>query len=79
MLDLDGSVGGKEEKQTRVGKQSEKEGVATTIAMRVGNLVSFLQAAGFRRFPQPADPHNITLYKRRSFNNPLENYEARNY
>ena len=37
-------------KANRVGKQSEKEGVATTIAMRVGNLVSFLQAAGFRRF-----------------------------
>ena len=49
-LDLDGSVGGKEEKKSRVGKQTEKEGVATTIAMRVGNLVSFLQAAGFRRF-----------------------------
>ena len=35
-------------KANRVGKQSEKEGVATTIAMRVGNLVSFLQASGFR-------------------------------
>lgn len=34
-------------KANRVGKQSEKEGVATTIAMRVGNLVSFLRAADF--------------------------------